>query len=222
MHSATTDTEYTANSSSTKERTSNSSYTDENKYQFVSLTKDESSFLNKKRKSWKFIDPKNVFIFRDQPIGIFNHLLHIVSFLICSLIFISYLYLPLDNELIINVGTYKDITPFERLVRTLLVGLVLFNLNKLKKSLKAYPIKRYWFAMASNSLFKTVILTLYYYLFLLLCTAFIGATQKADLFSTIELFERRAEYEVFLINDAVILISIIWYSFGFCRKELKQ
>ncbi|KPZ58212.1 hypothetical protein [Pseudoalteromonas sp. P1-25] len=219
MQSTTINSDYSANTTF-NETPNYTQHTD--KSQLSSLTKDESLYLNKKRKSWKFINPKNVFIFRDQPIGIFNHLLHIVSFLICSLMFISYLYLPLNNELIIDVGTYRDITPFERLVKTLLVGLVLFNLNTLKKKLKAYPVKRYWFAMASNSLFKTVILTLYYLLFLLLCAAFIGATQGANLFSAIELFGQSAQYEVFLIINAIILISIIWHSFSFCRKELKQ
>ena len=222
MHSATTDKEYTSSSSSADERTSNSSYTDENKYQFVSLTKDESSFLNKKRKSWKLANPKDLYTFRDQSIGIFSYMLHITIFFICAFLFVFYLYLPHDKDLINGVGSYSNITPLERFARTLLVGLILFNLNSLKVNLKAYPIKRYWFAMASNSLFQAVLLNIYYFLFSIFCIAFIGAAQGIDLFSAFEIFEESANYEIFLIIDTFISVGIVWYAFRFCRKGLKQ
>lgn len=222
MHSATTDKEYTSSSSSAEERTSNSSYTDENKYQFVSLTKDESSFLNKKRKSWKLANSKDLYTFRDQSIGIFSYMLHIAIFFICAFLFVFYLYLPHDKELIDGVGSYSDITPLERFSRVLLIGLILFNLNSLKVNLKTYPIKRYWFAMASNSLLQTVLLNIYYFLFSILCIAFVGAAQGMDLFSAFEIFEESTNYEIFLIIDTFVSAGIIWYAFKFCRKGLKQ
>jgi len=222
MHSATIDKEYTSSSSSAEERTSNSSHTNENKYQFVSLTKDESLFLNKKRKSWKLANPKGLYTFRDQPIGIFSCMLHVATFLVCAFLFIFYLYLPHDKELINGIGSYSNITPLERFARTLLVGLILFNLNSLKVNLKAYPIKRYWFAMASNSLFQAVLLNIYYCLFSILCIAFVGAAQGIDLFSVFEIFEESANYEIFLIIDTFISAGIILYAFRFCRKGLKQ
>ncbi|MBB1419676.1 hypothetical protein H5187_20750 [Pseudoalteromonas sp. SG44-1] len=221
MQSATTNTEYTATPSSTNDQTSNSAHTDANKHQFVSLTKNEFSFLNKKRKSWKFANPKDLYTFRDQPVGFFNHLLHIVIFLACSFLFISIYYLPFDKEIINGVGSYNTITPLERFSRTLLVGLILFNLNSLRVNLKAYSIKRYWFAMAANSLFKVVILNIYYLLLISLSMAFLGASKGMDLFSALEIFEASADYEAFLIFDTFICVGIILYGFRFCSKELK-
>lgn len=222
MQSTTTTPEYTASSSSTNDQTNNAENTDESKHQFVSLTKNESLFLNKKRKSWKFANPKDLYIFRDQPVGIFNHLLHIVIFLVCSFLFISVHYLPFDKEIIYGVGSYNTITPLERFSRTLLVGLILFNLNLLRVNLKAYPIKRYWFAMAANSLLKVVILNIYYLLLIFLSMAFLGASKGLDLLSALEILEDSADYEAFLIFDTFICVGIILYGFRFCSKELKQ
>ncbi|MBB1398607.1 hypothetical protein [Pseudoalteromonas sp. SG44-8] len=221
MQSATTNTEYTATPSSTNDQTSNSAHTDANKHLFVSLTKDESLFLNKKRRSWKLANPKDLYTFRGQSIGVFKHLLHIVIFLVCSFLFIYIYYLPFDKELINGVGSYNTITPFERFSRTLFVGLILFNLNSLRVNLKAYSIKRYWFAMASNSLLKVVILNIYYLLFITSSMAYIGAQYGLDLFSAAQLFEDDASYEIFLIFDFFISAGIIWYAFRFCRKGLK-
>ena len=221
MQSTTTNPEYTASSSATNDQASNAAQVDDNKNQFVPLTKNEFSFLNKKRKSWKFANPRDLYTFREQPVGILNYLLHIVIFLVCSFLFISIHYLPFDKELINGVGSYNTITPFERFSRTLLVGLILFNLNSLRINLKAYPIKRYWFAMASNSLLKVVILNIYYLLLIFLSIAFMGAYQEVDLFSALEIFEDSANYEQFLIFDTFISFGIIWHAFKFCRKELK-
>tara|TARA_B100001059_G_scaffold140888_2_gene140936 strand:- start:1090 stop:1758 length:669 start_codon:yes stop_codon:yes gene_type:complete len=222
MQSATTDTEYTDHSSSAQEQTSKPAYTEQSEHKLVSLTRDELSFLNKKRRSWKFANPKDLYTFRDQSVGIFNHLLHIVIFLVCSFLFISIHYLPFDNELINGVGSYNTITPLERFSRTLLVGLILFNLNSLRVNLKAYPIKRYWFAMASNSLLKVVILNIYYLLLIFLSMAFVGASKGVDLFSALEMLEDSTNYEQFLIFDTFISFGIIWHAFKFCRKEVKQ
>ncbi|NWL17118.1 hypothetical protein FHG08_15825 [Pseudoalteromonas sp. Scap03] len=222
MQSTTTNTEYTASPSALNEQKNNAVHTDESKYQFVPLTKNESSFLNKKRKSWKFANPKDLYTFRDQPVGIFNHLLHIVIFLVCLFLLISIYYLPFDQEFINGVGSYNTITPFERFSRTLLVGLILFNLNSLRVNLKAYPIKRYWFAMAANSLLKVVILNIYYLLLIFLSMAFVGASKGVDLFSALEMLEDSTNYEQFLIFDTFISFGIIWHAFKFCRKEVKQ
>lgn len=222
MQSTTTNPEYTASSSATNDQTNNAAHSEENKYQFASLTKNEFSFLNKKRKSWKFANPKDLYIFRDQPVGIFNHLLHIVIFLACSFLLISIYYLPFDKEIINGVGSYNTITPLERFSRTLLVGLILLNLNSLRVNLKAYPIKRYWFAMAANSLLKVVILNIYYLLLIFLSMAFLGASKGMDLFSALEMLVDSADYEAFLIFDTFICVGIILYSFRFCSKELKQ
>jgi hypothetical protein len=221
MQSATTDTEYTANSPSAKEQASNSAHTEKSKPQFVSLTQDESIFLNKTRSSWKLANPKSVYTFRTQPIGVMQHLMHIGLFLMCSLLFILFYYLPFDNEVIMGVGDFSATTPIERIVRMLLVGSVLFNLHALKKSLHAYPIKRYWVAMASNALLQLVILNIYFCLLFILCVAFIGGAQGMDLFTAIELFNNEPSYEYYLVFDSFVSLGFVWYAFRFCRKGLK-
>lgn len=224
MQSTTTTPENSSNTSFASESTGKTEYREQskNQSQLVSLTKDESQFLNKKRKSWKFANPQDLHTFRDQPISIVNYLIHIVIFLICLFVFISSHYLSFEKEVINGVGSFNTITPFERFSRTLLVFLILFNLNSLRLNLKAYPIKRYWFAMAANSLFKVIILNIYYLLFIFLSMAFLGASKGVDLFSALEMLNNSADYELFLIFDTVICVGIILYAFRFCRKELKQ
>lgn len=221
MSSSTSDFDSNVNDSFSEEQHLQSESHNETTSQTISVTQDELKFINKKRWFIKLCNPKEQFIFREASIGLFSHFIHILSFGVSALLFASLLYLTYTPVAISGVGEFSGVLPLEKITHLLLISVMIYYLIKLKQNLKTYPIKRYWFAMASNSFLRVIILNLKYLLVVFLLIFSFAAIENIDSTLIFEQFENSKFYELFSIVDSFISLVIVFYSFRFCKKDLK-
>lgn len=221
MCSSTSDFDSNVNDSLSDEQTIQSESHNETTSQTISVTQDELKFINKKRWFIKLCNPKQQFIFREASIGLFSHFIHILSFCISAILFASMLYLTYTPVAIPGVGEFSGVLPLEKITHLLLIIVMIYYLIKLKQNLKAYPIKRYWFAMASNSFLRAIILNLKYLIIVFLLIFSFAAIKNIDSTLIFEQFQNSKVYELFSIIDSFISLVIVFYSFRFCKKDLK-
>lgn len=224
MCSSTSGFDSNVDDSLSDEQTNQSEPHNETTSQTISVTQDELKFINKKRWFIKLSNPKEQFIFREASIGLFSHLIHILSFGVSAFLFSSMLYFTYTPVAIPGVGEFSDVLPLEKITHLLLISVMIYYLIKLKQNLKAYPVKRYWFAMASNSFLRATILNLKYLIIVLLLFLSFAAMKNIDptlMFEEFEQFQNGKVYELFLIMDSFISLIIVFYSFRFCKKDLK-
>jgi len=221
MHSNTSNFDSKINDSLNDEQTSTAESHHEITSHKISVTQDELKFINKKRWLIKLSNPKEQFIFREASIGLFSHLIHIISFGVSAFLFVSLLYLSYTPVSITGVGEFSDVLPLEKITHLLLISVIIYYLIKLKQNLKAYPIKRYWFAMASNSFLRAIILSIKYLIILLLLILSFAVIKNIEPTLIFEQFENSKAYELFSIIDSFISLVIVCYSFRFCKKDLK-
>lgn len=221
MYSSTSDFDSNINDSLSDEQTIQPESHNETTSQTISVTQDEIKFINKKRWFIKLSNPKEQFVFREASIGLFSHLIHILSFGVSAFLFSSMLYLSYTPVSITGVGEFSDVLPLEKITHLLLISVMIYYLIKLKKNLKAYPIKRYWFAMASNSFLRAIILSVKYLIIVLLLILSFAAINNIDSILIFEQFENSKGYELFSIIDSFISLVIVCYSFRFCKRDLK-